>query len=61
MLQGVPWKDAHHGTFMPPFAASLTDAQIASIAAYVRADLGKRPAWQQVDQRVSAIRKENQQ
>jgi mono/diheme cytochrome c family protein len=61
ILQGVPWKEAHHATFMPPFAASLTDAQIASIAAYVRADIAQRPTWQQVDQRVSAIRKENSQ
>ncbi|HEX5342948.1 MAG TPA: cytochrome c [Duganella sp.] len=61
ILQGVPWKDAHHATFMPPFAASLTDAQIASLAAYLRTDLAKREAWKQVDQRVSAIRKENAQ
>jgi len=46
---------------MPPFAAVLTDTQIASIAAYVRADIGKRPAWSDVEQRTTKIRKENQQ
>jgi mono/diheme cytochrome c family protein len=61
VMNGVPWKDAQHGTFMPPFAASLTDAQIAGIAAYVRADIGKRTAWKDVDQRVTALRKENQE
>ncbi|MRW92908.1 c-type cytochrome [Duganella sp. FT80W] len=59
VLNGVPWKDSHHSTFMPPFAASLSDAQIALIAAYVRADIGQRAAWKDVDQRVAAIRKEN--
>ncbi|MBV7534179.1 cytochrome c [Duganella sp. sic0402] len=61
VLNGVPWSHAQQSTFMPPFAATLTDAQIASIAAYVRADIGKRPAWNSVEQRVNDIRKENQQ
>ncbi|MYM65725.1 c-type cytochrome [Pseudoduganella sp. FT55W] len=61
MLNGLPFKDSAHATFMPPFAASLTDTQIADIAAYIRADIGKRAAWQDVDRRVRTIRKENQQ
>jgi mono/diheme cytochrome c family protein len=61
VLNGVPWSHPDQHTFMPPFAASLTDAQIASIAAYVRADIGKRPAWSDVEQRTAKIRKENQQ
>lgn len=61
VLNGVPWSHAHQTTFMPPFAASLSDAQIASIAAYVRADIGKRPAWDGIEKRVTDIRKENQQ
>jgi mono/diheme cytochrome c family protein len=61
MLNGIPWSHTGQHTFMPPFAASLTDAQIASIAAYVRSDIGKQPAWPDVEQRVTRIRKENQQ
>lgn len=61
MLNGVPWSHVQQTTFMPPFAASLTDAQIASIAAYVRTDIGKRAAWTGVEQRAADIRKENQQ
>lgn len=60
VLNGVPWSHAQQTTFMPPFAASLTDAQIASIAAYVRADIGKRPAWTGVEKRAADIRQENQ-
>ena len=61
VLNGVPWSHPQQTTFMPPFAASLTDAQIASIAAYVRADIGKRPAWTGVEKRAADIRQENQQ
>jgi mono/diheme cytochrome c family protein len=60
VLNGVPWVHPEPSTFMPPFAAVLTDTQIASIAAYVRADIGKRPAWPDVEQRTTKIRKENQ-
>jgi mono/diheme cytochrome c family protein len=61
MLNGVPWSHPQPSTFMPAFSASLSDAQIASIAAYVRADIGKHPVWPGLEQRVTDIRKENQQ
>ncbi len=60
MLNGVPWAHPQPSTFMPPFAASLNDAQIASIAAYLRADIGQRAAWPNLTNRVADIRKENQ-
>ena len=60
MLNGIPWSHPQPATFMPPFAASLNDAQIASIAAYLRADSGRRPAWTGLEKRVTEIRKENQ-
>lgn len=60
VLTGVPWSASRSATFMPAFAASLNDAQIASIAAYVRADIGKRAPWPQLERRVTEIRKENQ-
>jgi len=60
MLTGVPWTHPRPSTFMPPFAASLNDTQIAGIAAYLRADIGRRPAWSGLEKRVADIRKENQ-
>jgi mono/diheme cytochrome c family protein len=60
VLNGVPWTQSRSATFMPAFAASLDDAQIASIAAYVRADIGKRAPWPGLERRVTEIRKENQ-
>jgi mono/diheme cytochrome c family protein len=60
MLNGIPWTHPQPATFMPAFAASLNDAQIASIAAYLRADVGHRPAWSGLEKRVADIRKENQ-
>lgn len=60
MLNGIPWTHPQPATFMPAFAASLNDAQIASIAAYLRADVGHRPAWTGLEKRVADIRKENQ-
>jgi len=61
VLNGVPWAHTGQTTFMPPFSASLTDAQIAAVAAYVRSDIGRRPAWNNVERRTADIRKENQQ
>ena len=60
MLNGLPWAHPQPATFMPAFAATLNDAQIASIAAYLRADVGHRPAWTGLEKRVADIRKENQ-
>ena len=60
VMNGVPWTQSRSTTFMPAFAASLNDKQIASIAAYVRADIGKRAPWPELDRRVTEIRKENQ-
>lgn len=60
VLGGLPWTHMGQDTYMPPFAGTLTDAQIASIAAYVRADIGKRAPWPDVRARVTKLRKENQ-
>jgi len=60
VLNGVPWSHPQQATFMPPFSATLSDAQIAGIANYLRSDIAKRPAWNGVEQRAAKIRKENQ-
>jgi mono/diheme cytochrome c family protein len=60
VLQGIPWTPVPGSAYMPPFADVLTDEQIASLAAYVRADLAGRPAWNQVTQQSAKLRKEYQ-
>ncbi|MGV7206540.1 c-type cytochrome [Oxalobacteraceae bacterium A2-2] len=60
VLQGIPWTPTPGSAYMPPFADVLTDEQIASLAAYVRADLAGRPAWTNVTQQSAKLRKEYQ-
>lgn len=60
VLGGVPWAIPHSGIYMPPFADVLSDEQIASIAQYVRVDIGKRPPWPNLPKTVAHARKEMQ-
>jgi mono/diheme cytochrome c family protein len=43
---------------MPPFADVLTDEQIASVAQFVRVEIGQRPPWQNLPQNIAHARKE---
>jgi len=56
VLHGVPLKNAPVPIYMPAFADMLSDQQIASLAAYVRADLAQQPAWQHVADQSKTIR-----
>ena len=58
VLGGIPWE---HGSqvYMPPFADTLSDQQIAALADYVRQDAG-RPAWTDVPKTSAKLRKELQ-
>lgn len=60
VLQGVPWE---HGSavYMPPFADTLSDAQVAQLAAYIRTGVAGQPAWQDVAATSARVRKENEQ
>ena len=61
LLEGMPLETGRStgqaSRYMPPFASALTDAQIAALAAYIRVDIAKRPAWQDVEKRAAALRK----
>ena len=46
---GIQPSFAKAGGIMPPFAASLTDRQIADVVAYVRARFTDQPAWTRLD------------
>jgi mono/diheme cytochrome c family protein len=56
MLHGIALKDGAPGLFMPPFA-HLSDAEIASLVAYLRRTRTDRPAWTDLEGKVAAIRK----
>jgi mono/diheme cytochrome c family protein len=47
--------------FMPPFAAGLTDAQLAEILTYARARFTDRPAWPDLAKTIARIRQEDRQ
>ena len=49
ILHGMPWREGHAGPYMPAFTAELTDAQVAALAAYVRARYSYQPPWRDVD------------
>lgn len=61
LLEGMPLETGRPtgqaSRYMPPFASALNDAQIAALAAYIRVDIARRPAWQNVETRAAALRK----
>ncbi|MBV7483255.1 cytochrome c [Bordetella sp. BOR01] len=61
VLSGNPWTGSASAHYMPPFAATLTDEQIADVLAYTRVQYAQRPAWKNIAGSVAAIRKENPQ
>ncbi|MCJ7590830.1 MAG: c-type cytochrome [Woeseiaceae bacterium] len=64
VLQGVSRKDGHPALFMHGYASSLSDANIAEIAQYLRArhvvhpDRADNNNWQNIEERVGQIRHE---
>jgi len=60
VLRGIEPPVAGRGPKMPPFADSLTDAQVAAVLAYARARYTDQPAWPRLDKAVREARKESQ-
>lgn len=60
VLQGVT-PPSRKGPYMPAFANTLTDQQIADLLAYVRVRFTDAPVWPDLAAKVSAIRKEDAQ
>jgi mono/diheme cytochrome c family protein len=46
------------GMVMPAYGSSLTDAEVASLAAYLRRTRTKLPPWDDLEKKVAAIRRE---
>lgn len=59
VLHGIPWAP-QSAVYMPPFASTLTDEQVAQLAAYVRTGLAAEPAWRDVAATSAKLRKESQ-
>jgi mono/diheme cytochrome c family protein len=58
ILHGLPWREGHAGPYMPAFAEALTDAQVATLAAYVRARYSGLPPWPDLEATVREARRE---
>ncbi|CCA90731.1 cytochrome c, class I (plasmid) [Novosphingobium sp. PP1Y] len=61
ILVGIEPPIAQRGPKMPPFADSMTDAQVAAIVGYTRARFTDRPAWPNLEKSVRKVRKESAQ
>ena len=62
MLEGIDWDGSATTHFMPPFATTFTDAQIADLANYTRARFSAQAPWPALDAHaVARLRKESQE
>ena len=59
MLKGIGNTDGAPGLVMPAYASSLSDAEIARLAAYLRRTRTKLPPWTDLENKVAAIREES--
>jgi mono/diheme cytochrome c family protein len=57
VLHGIGLKDGETGLYMPPFS-HLSDADIASLGAYLRRTRTEQPAWTDLDAKVAQVRKQ---
>lgn len=57
MLEGVPWQGERRLHYMPAFDEAMGDAQLADLAAYLRATYSLLPPWDSVSQAVTELRK----
>ena len=59
MFNGIGWHGDDTLNYMPSFIDQYDDAQIADLAAYVRATYTDRPAWSGADAMAAKLRKED--
>ena len=57
ILEGIQPPVGSRGAFMPPFADSLADAEIADLAAYLRSRYSNRAAWPELMNAAATARK----
>ena len=61
ILHGLKSPTGASGPFMPAFADSFTDSQIAEIAGYLRSGYTDHPAWPKLNEAVAQAREEGGQ
>ena len=59
ILDGIPTDRSTRAAFMPGFADTFTNAQIADLAAYLRSNFSSQPAWSLDEANVERLRKES--
>ena len=59
VLNGASNTEGAPGLVMPAYRSSLTDGEIAGLAAYLRRTRTKYPPWNDVEKKVSAIRRQS--
>jgi cytochrome c553 len=58
-MKGVSDTEGASGLVMPAYSASLTDSEIARLAAYLRRTRTSYPPWTDLEKKVAAIRRES--
>ena len=58
ILEGIQPPVGARGSYMPPFADSLADAEVAEVAAYLRVRYSSRAAWPKLTSAAAAARKQ---
>jgi mono/diheme cytochrome c family protein len=58
VLRGIGNTEGAPGLVMPAYASSFTDAEVARLAAYLRRTRTTRPPWTDLENKVSAVRRE---
>jgi mono/diheme cytochrome c family protein len=58
ILQGLNAALGDRGVYMPSFADSLTDGEVAELAAYLRSRYSRRAAWPTLAQTIAKVRAE---
>ncbi len=58
ILYGLQPGPGERGPWMPGFAGSLTDAQVAAVLTYLRARFADRPAWSGIEADIHQIRQD---
>ena len=58
ILYGVNAQDGAPGVVMPGFASGFSNADVARIAAYLRASRTDKPAWTDLEKKIASIRAE---
>ncbi len=58
VLRGIGSRDGAPGLVMPAYAAALSDAEVARLAAYLRRTRTTLPPWKDLEKKVSAARRD---